>query len=64
MEPNLGSIDGKMNVLLRMEWKKKGRERMRLRRTDGGRSDLCVTVECTEVGNEDMRNDQNGRDVK
>lgn len=37
---------------------------MRLRRTDGGRSDLCMTGECTEVGNEDMRNDQNGTDVK
>lgn len=25
MEPNLGSIDGKMNMSLRTEWKKKGR---------------------------------------
>lgn len=37
---------------------------MGLGRTDGGRSDLCMTGECSEGGNEDMMNDQNGRDVK
>lgn len=32
---------------------------MRLRRTKGGRSDLCTTEESTEGGNEGMTNDQN-----
>lgn len=32
---------------------------MGLRRTDGGRSDLCTTEESTEGGNEGMTNDQN-----
>lgn len=37
---------------------------MRLGRTDRGRSDLCMTGECTEGENEGMTNDQNGSDVK
>lgn len=28
------------------------------RRTNGGRSDLCTTEECTEGGNEGITNDQ------